>query len=61
MRGDGYVCGSRHPKAKLDEKIVALVRSSRDTTAELARRFNVTKKTLRQARLGRTWQCVPLK
>jgi hypothetical protein len=60
MRGDGYRCGSAHPLAKLNERIVALIRKSDRPTNELARKFSVDKKTLRQARLGRTWQSVPL-
>jgi hypothetical protein len=61
MRGDGYVCGSRHPKAKLNEQIIVFIRKSDKPTGALARRFNVCKKTLRAARRGDTWQSVPLK
>jgi hypothetical protein len=58
MRGDGYVCGSRHPKAKLNEQIIVFIRKSDKPTGALARRFNVCKKTLRAARRGLTWKHV---
>jgi transposase-like protein len=58
MRGSGYVRGSSHPLAKLSEDAVRIIRRSGDTIGELARRFSVTKKTLRQAKLGRTWRHV---
>jgi hypothetical protein len=58
MRGDGYVCGSRHPKAKLNEQIIVFIRKSNRPTNELARKFSVDKKTLRHARAGKTWRHV---
>jgi hypothetical protein len=57
-RGDGYRVGSQHPLAKLSEDAVRLIRASGDTIGELARRFNVCKKTLRAARRGDTWRHV---
>jgi hypothetical protein len=57
-RGSGYAKGSRHPKAKLNEAIVAYARSCNDTVGELARRFNVCKKTMRSAKKGVTWKHV---
>jgi transposase-like protein len=59
-RGDGYVYGTKHPNAKLSDAVVAFVRSSGDTIGALARRFGVTKKTLRAARRGDTWRHVKL-
>jgi transposase-like protein len=55
-RGDGYARGENHPKAKLCDAVVAVIRASGDTTGELARRFGVDKKTLRQARSCKTWR-----
>jgi hypothetical protein len=57
-RGDGYARGEKHPKAKLSDAAVAFVRSSGDTIGAMARRFGVTKKTLRAARRGDTWRHV---
>jgi hypothetical protein len=57
-RGDGYRVGSEHPLAKLSESVVAFCRQSDRPTGELARRFNVCKKTLRAARRGDTWRHV---
>jgi transposase-like protein len=57
-RGDGYAKGERHPQAKLCAEAIRFIRASGDTIGELARRFNVCKKTLRQAKAGRTWRHV---
>lgn len=50
-----HVFGEAHRNAKLTEERVREARASSATTAELAARFGVARRTLRLARRGETW------
>jgi hypothetical protein len=60
-RGDGYAKGENHPRHKLTDDAIRIIRRSGDSVGELARRFNVCKKTMRSAKRGITWKHVPLR
>lgn len=50
-----WVGGQQNPKAKLTEAEASLVRMSRETTAELARRYGVHRTTIQRIRRGAQW------
>lgn len=47
--------GSDHAAAKLNDDAVRLIRTSSESVSALARRFQVSRKAIAQARSGRTW------
>lgn len=55
-KGRGYVTrGEDHAMAKLTSEAVGEIRASKQTSAELARRYGVSHKTIRLVRGGVTW------
>lgn len=51
--------GERHPMAKLTEKDIVVIRSSRKRGVDLARLFSVSQQTISSIRKGFIWKCVP--
>lgn len=48
--------GTENVNARLDMTKAREIRASSDTDAELGRRYGVSRETIRQIRLGRTWR-----
>lgn len=51
--------GEKNPAATLNERDVALIRSSRRPVAELADMFSVTKTCIHECQVGATWRHLP--
>lgn len=53
---DTHIRGERHPNAKLTEDAVRFIRASDASTESLATRFDVSRRTIRQAQTGQSWK-----
>lgn len=47
--------GTRHPKARLTEQLVAQIRSDRRSHRQLARALGISKSAIGYAKKGMTW------
>lgn len=57
-KSGGRQPGEQHPRSRLTDEAVRIIKSSSDTHAALARRFDVTASAVQAVRQGKTWKHV---